>query len=284
MVAWRELTPPNRLGIAAGIIPAPPRYLANHAACNYEHMLQLPLWAAATAVPVLFGKSPRFTSLSEVTANEHNDTLSREIMRVWRIVQMAQEIGDLAQRFRPISFLDWAQKQCLRLPEELRQQAWRMGLPLKSFEFALKVRVRDLEARLVVVGNERASLQSRNVELGQRIAHLKAQVENLGVQRDKAIADAKVAEGAELNLPYGRPLGTRERENLQVIAAVCAVRGYGYDPAGRTSAVGKIVNDLENAGCRLSTDTVQKAISAGMEFFNPCWRAALGLKPNTAKP
>jgi hypothetical protein len=76
-----------------------------------------------------------------------------------------------------------------------------------------------------------------------------------------------------------RPLATRERESLDSILLVGAIRGYGY-PAKRNSASSRISGDLALLGLDLSDDTVRTHLKRAAEPLRPDWRARLGLSPN----
>ena len=78
-----------------------------------------------------------------------------------------------------------------------------------------------------------------------------------------------------------RPLLTRERENLQVLAFLGAARAYGYDPVTRNTAAKLIEQDLAKLHARLTDDRIRQHLKAGWELVPGDWRSRLSLKPNS---
>ncbi len=120
-------------------------------------------------------------------------------------------------------------------------------------------------------------------EYGKRLAAANAALNeaNAKVQRLEAklaVAVAKRKAGADC-----RPLGTRERETLRLIALLGAVKGYGYDPDRRTPAAKLLEADTEALGAKVSDDTIRDHLRAAANDLRPDWRARLKLKPNSDK-
>ena len=80
-----------------------------------------------------------------------------------------------------------------------------------------------------------------------------------------------------------RPLLTRERENLQILSFLGAIRAYGYDPAARSRAAKAIEEDLDKLGVPLTDDCIRQHLKSASDLVRGDWRQRLGLKPNSDK-
>lgn len=236
-----------------------------HARADFDHYCRCSYWTLDEAVALSFGKNPEIVNWKTVAPLVAMSAFAHQYGRLRDLAMRAVSSQQLFERMYPTTFLAWARQTGISVDANLTARALASGIPLKGWRDLYE----DLAATYKADQTERARQQ---VELGraeQRIATLEQALADATKRQEQAIAT--------------KTLGTRERENLQLIAFLGAVKGYGYDPQLKTEAARNMEADTDKLGMRFTDDRIRHHLKEGFERLPPDWRTRLGLKPSSGK-
>ncbi|MAI46843.1 MAG: hypothetical protein CBC34_012855 [Hyphomicrobiaceae bacterium TMED74] len=254
-----------------------------HAKADFDHYCKAATWTLDESVALSLGKEPLRVNWGNVASLVQVSNFARTYERRRDLVHRAKFAGQLYDPVYPSIFLAWA-KDKFELPAELVSTAVDHSISLTGW----KELYEGLEARHKTETGELLDTHKKAM-LDLKAAH-EQKIRLLTERLDSAQREiAEYAKENNVDRPTvsdqseERPLKTRERESLQLIAFLGAVQGYGYDPDSRTDAAARIENDTDALSLRLSDDTVRNHLKRALDFIPPNWRERLNLKPNSDK-
>ncbi len=233
----------------------------SNATANFDHYCKCANWTLDEAIALSLGKQPTVVNWKAVSPYVSLSPFAHEYSLRRDLTQRAVWAQQLFDPVYPSIFLAWARQIGMRVSEALTSRAVASGISLKGWKDLYE----ELAAKSAKETTElRAALQQS--------------------RRDTETLTAKLTEMGT-SLPTGppeKPLNTRERESLQILAFISGVKAYGYDPDHKSGAASKAEVDTEKLGLRITDDTIRKAWKAGADLAPGDWRQRLGLKPNSA--
>lgn len=240
------------------------------ARADFEHYCKCACWTLDEAIALSLGKAPEIVNWQTVSPLAQVSDFAREYAKRRDLVERAVWAKQLFDPIHPSIFLSWAIRLQLSVPDELESAAAQVGLSLQGWQ--------DLYEE--ALEQNRQSIQFLTKEHAEKVLSLE---EQLRACRELI---AEFAQGQNEASASERKLGTRERENLQLMTVVSAIKAYGFDPVNRNSAARLIEQDLERIGTRISGDTIRKQLTAGAELLPGGWHEKLSFNRNSssAKP
>jgi len=234
-----------------------------HAKADFDHYCKAATWTLDECVALSLGREPLKVNWNNVESLVSVSEFAKLYERRRDLLRRAKLARQLFDPVYPTIFLAWAKEKKIELPPELVSTAVDHGISFKRWK--------ELYEDLKTAHKQKVLLLTARLNAAQRkIAEYK---------KENKVDRTTVSEQSE-----ERPLKTRERESLQLIAFLGAVRGYGHNPDHRTDAAARIENDTDALSLRLSDDTVRNHLKRALEFIPPNWRERLNLKPNSDKP
>jgi hypothetical protein len=272
---------------------------------DFQHYAMLAYWTASDCVALFLGKNPAWINSPSILASFAHTELGAEYGKLTETVRRAVEVGDLEKRAKPADVIKWARLIKLRLPTEL-SELFPMDGPDQFTSAALDGGVptigrRDHYEELQRAYNElsersQVSMQSlgdqhkvhmnsltANFEkaLAEIRQHYTARLEEAHTERATANKETEALRTHLEKSGQDKPLQTRERESLRLIALLGAIQGFEYDPNKNNAAASQISIALENLGLGLSDDAIRGHLKAGAEMLPGDWRERFKKKPNS---
>ena len=248
---------------------------------NFRHWCKRATWTLDQAVALSLGKNPKLVNWKTVSPFTQVSTFAKEYDDRRDIANCAFEVKQLFDPVYPSIFLAWAKKKFDPLPAELLQAALDDGISLAGWKELYEGVVNTSKQHLT---NQAAQNQKHVEDIAQ---FYKLKLEEVYAELKTARLEAqnlKLKAEAEAAVWEDKPLFTRERENLQLMAVFGAIRGYGYNPdAKRNTASIAISQDFSDQRLALTDDAVRDHLNAGKEFLPGDWRTRLKAKPYTGK-
>lgn len=233
---------------------------------DFDHYTKCARWTLDEGVALSFGKDPEQVHWKAIEPFVKVSPFARRYSKRRDLTQRAEIARQLCNPVSPEIFISWAKKLDIHLPDDLLRKAIDRGFSLKHWQDLYAQTVDQNKKQVAALLTEHKKIfgdaQKRILELEQQVS---------------AAAPPPVA------IQCDRTLGARERDNLQLIAFLGAVRGYEYDPDKRNSAARAIETDSEALGLRFTDDRIRAHLSAGAQLVPLNWRDRLKLKPNTGK-
>lgn len=260
------------------------------AAAPFDHYCKLAYWTLDECVALTFGKNPEIVKWDTVKGSVPFSPFAAKYARLRDIAQRAKWAGQLFDPVRPTTFLSWAKTLGISISDELVGRAVDSGISLKGwqelYEDCLAQRKADLADFAEKREEDLASYaRQRTTDLAEYAEKRSKDAEEFPAtlaEKDRCIEELQRQLNAEAKLA-SRPLQTRERENLQLIALLGAIRGYGYEPGVKSKAAGTIEEDTDKLGLRFTDDRIRHHLQQASELLPGDWRARLGFKPNSGK-
>lgn len=234
------------------------------AEADFDHYCKCANWSLDEAVALSFGKEPKVVNWRSVSPYVQVSAFAKQYAKRRDLAARAQWAQQLFDPVFPSIFLSWA-KTRFPLPERLMTASIDNGLSLKSWKDLYEDAHQSWRDQMSALKNKHAD----------EIAALRSELATYSHLIEQ------MAEAAKASAPDPQPLGTRERENLQMLALVGALRGYGYDPEMKTKAVKRIEDDLDRLGHQLRDDRIRFHLQQAALTLRPGWRECISLKPNT---
>lgn len=231
---------------------------------DYDHYCLCANWTLDEAVALSFGKNPEIVNTKTLAPLIQVSPFAKAYAKRRDIVERAKWAQQLFDPVLPSIFLAWA-KSRFQLPDKLTSTAVDCGISLKGWHDLYEDAIRNWKAEVENLNSAHFS------ELAAARAALGDQMRHISELQDRLAATSKEE----------KPLETRERENLQMLALVGAMKGYGYDPDRRTGAVKDIEKDLERLDHQFRDDRIRHHLQKAAEGLRPGWRDRLALKPNS---
>lgn len=230
------------------------------------------------------GREPLRVNWGNVASLVSVSNFARAYERRRDLVRRAKFAGQLYDPVYPSIFLAWA-KEKFELPAELVSTAVDHSISLTGWkELYEDLQARHKSATGELLDTHKKAMLDLKTAYEQRVRLLTERLNAAQREIAEYEKENKVGRPTVSEQPEERPLKTRERESLQLIAFLGAVRGYGHNPDHRTDAAARIENDTDALSLRLSDDTVRNHLKRALEFIPPNWRARLNLKPSSDKP
>jgi hypothetical protein len=235
-----------------------------HARADFDHYCKCSYWTVDEAVALSFGKNPEVVNWKTIAPLVGVSTFAREYSLRRDLATRAVYSQQLFERMFPTTFLTWARQTGIPVNADLANRAVASGISLKGW--------RDLYEDLVA---KRKEDQKELARLQMELSQAQQQITVMEQKATEAAASGERETGT-------KQLATRERENLQLIAFLGAVKGYGYDPERKNDAAGKIEADTDKLSLRFTDDRIRHHLTEGFSLMPGDWRVRLGLKPNSA--
>ncbi len=240
-------------------------YNQPNAQADFGHYCLCANWTLDEAVALTFGKNPELVNWKSVEPLVRVSAFAKDYAKRRDLTQRAKWAKQLYDPVYPSIFLAWA-KTRFPLPERLTTTALDNGISLKGWQELYEEALRNWKA------------QVQNL-LASHSSELSAAAAALGVYRER-VDELEALRQHELVEPIEKPLKTRERENLQMLALVGAMRGYGFDPEKRTTAVPSMARDLGDLDHLFSDDSIRNHLQEAANSLRPGWRERWKRKPS----
>lgn len=251
-----------------------PPYLEAYASADFGDELQKPYWTIDDGIPNLLSINPAFAQVSDLKPNRYRDKIANEGMRLRELVQMAQDVCDLQQRFRPIDFINWALAQHINVPAKLVGLALKRGLPVLDIthpsELARRETVETVQTTLkewsLQIENLQRIVSERDEQIFQQdaiIAHLEAINARLPTEQTGAATVAPMS--AEIS-SSGKGASTKKYNTASKVAfGICKLR-YNIDPASPQGLqCAKIISELATINISIDDQTLRPLLLNGSE-------------------
>lgn len=235
------------------------------ARADFDHYCRCSYWTVDEAVALSFGKNPEIVNWKTVEPSVGVSPFARQYSLRRDLATRAVYSKQLFERMAPSTFLVWARQTGIPVDAGLTGRAVASGISLqgwRDFYEELAAKSKDDQKELERLASELCQAQKRIAALQQELADAASQTVQITATKD---------------------MGTRERENLQLIAFLGALRGYGYDPDKKTDAAARMEADTDKLGVRFTDDRIRHHLSEGFGRVPGNWRDRLGLKPSSAK-
>ncbi len=234
---------------------------------DFDHYCKCAYWSADEAVALSLGRQPTVVNWKAVSTFAQVSPFAKTYALRRDLVTRAIGAKQLFDPMAPSIFLAWAKSTDVPVVAELTDRAIASGISLVGWQSLYEELLSKYKDALAKHAADVERLTGTIAERTQRIEQQLAQIQSSKPQAEVAQPDA--------------PLGTRERENLQILAFIGAVKAYAYDPDQRTKAVPEIEHDTDRLGLRYSDDSIRAHLKAAHEMLPADWRARLGLKPKS---
>ena len=243
-----------------------------NAMADYDHYCQCTYWSLDEAIALSFGRQPTIVNWKSLSPFLEISDFAKAYALRRDLALRAVGAKQLTDPVYPSVFLSWARATGIPIVEELVRRAVASGISLQGWK--------DLYENLAEQAGKMAALLAQQAT---KVTELQSSLDES--QRLITSLELKVSElVAQLSSqPVDRPLGTQERENLELLAFLGAVKGYGYDPERRTGAAAALAADTEKLVHRYSDDSIRTHLKSASQFIPRNWRERLGLKPNSGK-
>jgi hypothetical protein len=230
---------------------------------DFVHWSRMATWTVDESVALSLGKEPGRVNWERVRLRRHHCPFAKRYEKLRDIAQRAVLADQLQKLVSPESYILWASRNGIELASGLLEAVEAHG------QFVLDRQT--LEEQLLNLHEEHTKTLEAMASLKDALAD-----ERMAFQlfREEMAGAATGREAVE-----NRPLATRERESLDSILLVGAIRGYGFDPEKRNSASSRIAEDLALLGLELSDDTVRTHLKRAAEPLRPDWLVRLGSSP-----
>lgn len=250
------------------------------ATADYRHYCKLANWTLDEAIALSLCKNPNVVNWKSVSSFVQVSPFAKEYEKRRDITARAKWAGQLFDPVMPGILLRWAKTKFEPIPAELLGAALDNGISLRGWQDLYEDLAKKFKTELANQATqnqnqleEMASLyESQRADAFAKLKTTQLEIENL------KIAAQTVSAASE------KPLQTRERENLQLMALLGAIRGYGYDPdKGRNTATMAISNDFSDLSLSFSDDRIRDHLKAAFELVPPGWRQRWKSKPHPGK-
>ena len=234
---------------------------------DFVHWSRMATWTMDESVALSLGKEPSRVNWENVRPRRHHCPFAKRYEKLRDIAHRAVLAAQLQKSVSPESYVNWALQNGIELATGLVEAVKAHGqivLDWQTLAQGLQNLHEEYTQSLKVIANLEDTLANER--------------EAFQLFRDEVAATEVANEVVE-----NRPLATRERESLDSILLVGAIRGYGFDPDKRNSASSRIAGDLALLGLELSDDTARTHLKRAGELLRPDWRARLGSSPTPPK-
>jgi hypothetical protein len=182
----------------------------------FDHYCKLAYWTLDECVALSLGKNPEIVNWEALKPLVQVSPYAANYQRLREVVQRAKWAQQLFDPVHPTIFLSWAKKSKFPINDELLTRAVDSGISLKGWQELFE----ECTAKRAADFREHEEERRKSAEeFAATIAEKDQQIEAL----KKKLATASTSANP-------RTLETRERENLQLIALLGAIRGYGLFP------------------------------------------------------
>jgi len=205
----------------------------------YDYWSKAAYWRVEEAVALVMGRNPSKTVRKvklrgERIARFHPHLCGPKFEALYELAQRAVATKQIYHQSRPGTFLAWAKRNRIDVPERLEVIVRDHGHQVADWKTAYDRQVEKVQA------------------LEARIAELEA------------------APPEPAPIPKMQSAVTRERNTLLKLVLGLAMDCHGYRPhAPRTSTAGEIASALEVQGIAVSEDTIRKYLGEAAEFAPP---------------
>jgi len=254
----------------------------------FDHYCKLAYWTLDECVALSLGKNPAIVKWESVKGCVAVSPFAAKYARLRDITQRAKWAQQLFDPVYPTIYLSWAKKSDLQICSDLVGHAIDAGISLKGwhdlYEDCLAKRRADFDGFARTREEDLAGYaRQRETDLAEYAEEKKKLAEAFAVamaEKHHQIEELQQQLSTEAKRA-SRPLETRERENLQLIALLGAIRGYGYDPGTRSKAASLIEQDTEKLGVRFTDDRIRHHLQKASELLPGDWRTRVLPRPNT---
>src|SRR5262245_36684396 len=200
------------------------------------HWSKMAAWTVDESVALSLGKEPTRVKWESVAPRRHCCAFAKRYEKLRDIALRAVLVGQLQELAAPASYIDWALRNGIELTTGLVEAVKEHGEAVLSWD--------ELEEGLLKMHQQYTQSLEAIADLEDTLAEERAAFQ---LFKDE-VAATEVTNGVAEN----RPLATRERESLDSILLVGAIRGNGFDPVKRNSASSLIAGDIALLGLELS--------------------------------
>ncbi|MEO1281973.1 MAG: hypothetical protein AAFV69_09585 [Pseudomonadota bacterium] len=230
---------------------------------DFHHYCKCAYWTLDEAIALSFGRAPEIVNWKSISPHKAISPFARDYAARRDLAHRALTAGQLYDPVLPGIFLNWAKTLEIEIAPDLMAVAERQNISLRGW----KELYDDLKK----------NSQEELIELRSKVLELTASLQ-------RSAEKIKVLEQLEDAAPQGTPLKTQERENLQIMALIGAMRGFDYDPSkSRNTAPARIKSDFSSLGFQFSDDRIRDHLNAAKELLPGNWQEKWKRKPNTDK-
>jgi len=217
---------------------------------DFEYWAKMPFWTLEEAIALSFGKNPKIVTQKRMSSQNYRELgygkscFVNEYRRRWELISRAEIYKDLYDSEEPSSFILWAKKNDINIPQKLVEQ----------------VELRD--ENLVDWKQRYDDLLDKNTEY---VKSAETRLDEQKKEIEKLRALLVLRDEQEKN--ENKPVYSKERDTFLKIIIAMAVEGYSYNPkAGKSPTPQEICDDLVKLGIPLDPDTVRAKLkeSAGL--------------------
>jgi hypothetical protein len=268
---------------------------------DFKHFGRCAYLTVAEAVALSLGKDPRVVNWEMVQPYLGTSPFAQDFADLLDLVERAVRWGELSQAFPPLTFLTWAHRFKIEVPEEFVRCTFVRGEPIRYWHDLC------IEQNTVITGlreeitclqqaasRDIAAAQQKNIDdwLGSldEIENLEtSHREELALLQKELAAARSENEALRKNLEHMQAedkteLPRTERKSLLTIVIAAAVDGYGYDPSDvRSTATATIVSAADRVGLKITDDTVRKYLKEARNLRGFDTSSALRKKPKSGK-
>jgi hypothetical protein len=240
-----------------------------YAMADFDYWAKYPYWKVDEGIALLLGRSPVALVWKDVAEYAFSSALIANFARIRELATRAVHWKELYEGNYPGSFLMWAKRKNLPVPQELEEKVAAYGHFVgdwKSLHDDLKVQTDKM------IGDWRSLYEKLKAQSEKHQAEVQKRYEGLLAATRTRITDLEgqiIALKEQAQQPLGdKPLGQREADSLRKLVIGLAISGHAYDPsAQRSRVVSEIASDIAQLGIPLDEDTIRKHLRAGVELL-----------------
>jgi hypothetical protein len=241
-----------------------------YAMADFDYWAKFAYWKVDEGIALLLGRSPVALVWNDVAGYTFSSPLIGNFARIRELATRAVHWKELYEGNYPGTFLMWAKRKNLPVPQELEEKVAAYGHFIgdwKSLHDDLKAATDKIIGDWKLLYEKlKAQSEQHRVEGQKRYDELLAAAQ----ARIKDLEGQVTALEQAKDSPGEKPLGLREAESLRKLVIGLAMSGHGYDPsAQRSRIVSEIASDLHELGISLDEDTIRKHLKLGAELLPP---------------
>jgi uncharacterized protein YihD (DUF1040 family) len=268
---------------------------------DFEHFGRCAYLTVAEAVALSLGKDPRVVNWEMVQPYLGTSPFAQDFADRLDLVERAVRWGELSQAFPPLTFLTWAHRIKIEVPEEFVRCTFVRGEPIRYWHdlcMEQNTVIAGLREEITCLQQEAsrdiAAAEQKNIDdwLGSldEIERLEESYRNELATLQQELATARSANEALQNKLEAmeaedrNELSRNERRSLLTIVIASAVDCYGHNPSdSRSPAPGTIASAANRIGLSISDDTVRKYLKEARSLKGFDASIAFRKKPNSGR-
>jgi BMFP domain-containing protein YqiC len=268
---------------------------------DFEHFGRCAYLTVAEAVTLSLGKDPRVVNWEMVQPYLGISPFAQDFADRLDLVERSVRWGELSQAFPPLTFLTWAHRFKIEVPQEFVRCTFVRGEPIRYWHdlcIEQNTMIAGLREQITCLqqtaSRDIAAAEQKNIDdwLGSldEIENLEKFYRDELALLQQELAAARSANEAlqnkleALEADDKTELSRSERKSLLTIVIASAVDCYGHDPSdGRSAAPGTIASAANRIGLSITDDTVRKYLKEAKSLKGFDASIAFRKKPNSGR-